>query len=51
MRELQKKYSLPEDWEWTTIDEVGIIVSGGTPSTKNKEFGGGDIDACRPFGS
>jgi type I restriction enzyme S subunit len=48
MKEQQEKYNLPEGWIWTTIDEVGIVVSGGTPSTKNKEFWGGDIAWITP---
>lgn len=48
MTEQQEKYNLPENWIWTTIDEVGIGVSGGTPSTKNKEFWGGDIAWITP---
>ncbi len=32
--------NLPEGWVWTTIEEPGIVVSGGTPSTKVKIFWG-----------
>jgi len=48
MKEQQEKYDLPEGWIWTTIDEIGIVVSGGTPSTKNKEFWAGDISWITP---
>lgn len=40
--------NLPEGWVWTTIGELGIIVSGGTPSTKNKEFWGSEISWITP---
>lgn len=48
MKEQQEKYDLPEGWVWVTIDDIGIVVSGGTPSTKNKEFWGGDISWITP---
>lgn len=40
--------NLPDGWVWTTIDELGIIASGGTPSTKNKEFWGGEVSWITP---
>ncbi|ROI02537.1 hypothetical protein EGI16_12930 [Chryseobacterium sp. G0240] len=48
MKNQQEKYNLPQGWIWTTIDEIGIVVSGGTPSTKNKEFWGGNIAWITP---
>lgn len=42
------KYKLPKNWVWTTIGEIGIVQSGGTPSTKNKEFWGGEIAWITP---
>lgn len=39
---------LPKGWIWTTIDEIGIIKSGGTPSTRNNEFWGGEIAWITP---
>ncbi|WP_165366199.1 restriction endonuclease subunit S [Brumimicrobium glaciale] len=39
---------LPQGWIWTTIGEIGIIQSGGTPSTRNKEFWGGEIAWITP---
>lgn len=41
-------YKLPEGWIWTTIGEIGIVTSGGTPSTKNSEFWNGDIPWVTP---
>lgn len=34
---------LPESWVETSISELGMIVLGGTPSTKIPDFWGGDI--------
>ena len=42
------KYTLPEGWIWTTIGEIGIVASGGTPPTRNPEFWGGDIAWITP---
>lgn len=41
-------FTLPEGWIWTTIGEIGIVTSGGTPSTRNPEFWGGDIAWITP---
>lgn len=41
-------YKLPEDWLWTTLGDLGIVVSGGTPSTKEPQFWGGDIAWITP---
>lgn len=39
---------IPKGWEVKTLDYVGDIVSGGTPSTKNEEYYGGDISWITP---
>ena len=40
---------LPKNWILTTIGEVGIVVSGGTPSTKKSEYWeGGNISWITP---
>ena len=36
-------YTLPEGWIWTTIGEIGIISSGGTPDRNNYNFYNGKI--------
>lgn len=41
-------YKLPEGWIRTTIGEVGIVASGGTPSTRVAEFWGGEIPWITP---
>lgn len=39
---------IPHGWEVKTIGDVGEVVSGGTPSTKNEEFYNGDISWITP---
>lgn len=36
-------YKLPERWVWTTIGEIGILASGGTPSRKYPSYFKGTI--------
>jgi len=50
MRFLQRRMSeiqlwtIPKNWQWATIADIGEVVSGGTPSTKNPSFWGGAIN-------
>ena len=39
---------LPAGWSWTTVAELGKVVSGGTPSTKEASYWGGDIAWISP---
>jgi type I restriction enzyme S subunit len=39
---------LPEGWVWVTVADLGIIVGGGTPSTKVSQFWNGDIAWITP---
>lgn len=48
MDKTKAKYKLPQGWVWTTIGEIGIVQSGGTPSTRNNEFWGGEIAWITP---
>ncbi|MFW5871803.1 MAG: restriction endonuclease subunit S [bacterium] len=48
MEKGKQTYKLPEGWIWTTIGDIGIVKSGGTPSTRNKEFWGDDISWITP---
>lgn len=48
MNSNETTYKLPIGWLWTTVGEIGIIVSGGTPSTRNTEYWGGDIAWITP---
>lgn len=40
--------SIPRSWILTTLGEIGIVVSGGTPSSRQPEFWGGDIAWITP---
>ncbi|POR20944.1 hypothetical protein BWK58_13230 [Flavobacterium columnare] len=42
------KKNIPNHWKWVTLDDIGIVVSGGTPSTKEPEFWEGDIPWITP---
>ena len=39
---------LPGNWIWTTVGDIGIVASGGTPSTINPENWGGKIPWVTP---
>ena len=39
---------LPKGWEWTTLGEIGEIITGNTPSKDNKEYYGGNIPFFKP---
>lgn len=39
---------IPKGWEAKTLDDIGDIISGGTPSTKNEDYYGGDISWITP---
>ena len=41
-------FEIPKHWKWVTLDDIGIVVSGGTPSTKEPEFWNGDISWITP---
>jgi type I restriction enzyme S subunit len=40
--------AIPYGWVWTSVDCLGEIVTGTTPSTKKKEYYGGDIPFFKP---
>ena len=41
-------FEIPKHWKWVILDDIGIVVSGGTPSTKEPEFWNGDIPWITP---
>lgn len=43
MKEQQEKYDLPEGWVWTTIGDIAILSSGGTPDRGNSSYFKGNI--------
>lgn len=48
MKEQQEKYNLPEGWVLVTVGELGIVTSGGTPSTKEPMFWADEIPWITP---
>lgn len=42
------KYKLPQGWIWTTVGELGLISSGSTPSTRERQFWDGEIPWITP---
>lgn len=45
----QHNITLPKHWRKVTLDDIGVIASGGTPSTKDIEFWGDDIHGSHPL--
>lgn len=43
-----KQGMIPEDWDILTIEEIAIVVSGATPSTKDSDNFGGFITWITP---
>lgn len=43
-----KSYTVPKDWETVQISDVGKVVTGDTPSTKNEDYYGGDLPFVTP---
>lgn len=43
VKELDKKFALPNNWEWVKLNEFGTWKSGSTPSRTNKSFYDGEI--------
>ena len=41
-------YELPEGWCWTTVEEIGEVVTGSTPSKDIKDYYGGNIPFFKP---
>lgn len=43
MKVEEERYNLPEGWIWTTIGELALLSSGGTPDRGNRNYFKGDI--------
>jgi type I restriction enzyme S subunit len=39
---------IPDSWAWTAMEELGEVIAGGTPSTKEPEYWGGFINWISP---
>ena len=45
---IEKLHQIPEKWVWTTVEDIGVVASGSTPSTKEPDFWGGEISWITP---
>ena len=41
-------WEIPDSWQWSKISELGAVVSGGTPSTKEPAFWGDEVNWITP---
>lgn len=46
--EEERLFDLPPSWSWTRLAAIGVTATGGTPSTGNPEFFGGDLPFIGP---
>lgn len=44
----EQPYKIPDNWCWTYIHNIAIVVTGKTPSKKNKEYYGGKFPFFKP---
>ena len=44
----EERWIVPSGWEWTRLSQLGDIVAGGTPSTKEPTYWGNDIHWISP---
>ena len=42
------KNGIPKGWEIKRIDDIGVVIGGGTPSTDHPEYWGGDVPWLSP---
>lgn len=40
--------NLPKDWAWSTMEEISVIIGGGTPKSTEEKFYNGDIAWITP---
>lgn len=45
---MMQKLDLPKTWVWAAVSDLGEVVSGGTPSTKEPIYWGGDVAWISP---
>lgn len=45
---LNPRWPVPANWAWTTLSQLGDIVGGGTPSTKDSSYWGDEIPWISP---
>lgn len=40
--------TLPQSWEWAQVEQLGDVVTGNTPSTKERQYYGGSVPLFKP---
>lgn len=43
-----ENWIIPDSWAWAVMEELGEVIAGGTPSTKEPEYWGGKINWISP---
>ena len=46
--EVKPRWSVPPNWAWATLSQLGDVVGGGTPSTKEPLYWGDEINWISP---
>ena len=46
--EVQPRWPVPPNWAWATLSQLGDVVGGGTPSTKEPSYWGDEINWISP---
>ncbi|MCV3453551.1 restriction endonuclease subunit S [Campylobacter sp. FU_520] len=44
----KENYKLPQGWEWKSLDDIGEIITGTTPSKNNPNFYGNEYPLFKP---
>ncbi len=47
-REPELRWTIPDSWVWTTLSELGDVVAGGTPSTKEPLYWADEVNWISP---
>ena len=47
-KEVQPRWPVPPNWAWATLSQLGDVVGGGTPSTKEPSYWGDEINWISP---
>ena len=45
---IKEIYKIPVSWKWLFLNDIGFVVSGGTPSTKEPKYFNGEIPWITP---
>ena len=48
IQETKQRWTVPSSWVWTNLSQLGDIVAGGTPSTKDRSYWGDRINWITP---